>query len=57
MKLTLQKLYLPLSSGGSANYDVVDGGMCSWGDMGNVKALTHVLDLSGVSEDGIVVVL
>ena len=44
-------MYLTLSSGGE-NYDVVDGGMCSCGNMGIVKALTHVLEVGGVSELG-----
>ena len=52
MKLTLKKLYLPLLSGGSENYDVVDGGMCSRGDIGSVKVLTHVLEVGGETEVG-----
>ena len=50
MQLTFKKIYLPLSSGGSENYDVVDVGMCSRGDMGSVKALTHVSEVGGETE-------
>ena len=52
MQLTFKKIYLPLSSGESENYDVIDGGMCSRGDMCSVKALTHVLEVGGETEVG-----
>jgi hypothetical protein len=52
MQLTFKKIYLTLSSGGGENYDVFDGGMCSRGDMGSVKALMHVLEVGGETEVG-----
>ena len=52
MQPILKYIYLPLLSGGTENYDVVGGGMCSWGDIGSVKALTHVLEVGGETEVG-----
>ena len=52
MQLTFKKIYLPLLSGGSENYDEEDGGMCSRGDMGSVKALAHVLEVGSETEVG-----
>ena len=52
MQLTSNNLYLGWSSGGSANWDVVDRGRCGWCDMGSVKALPHVLEVGSVTEVG-----
>ena len=48
----LKKYIYHCRRGGSENYDEVDGGMCSRGDMGSVKALTHVLEVGGETEVG-----
>ena len=57
MQLTLNKLFLPLLSAGTANYEVVDGGRGGRSDMDGVKARPYVLGMSGVLEDGVVVIL
>ena len=57
MQLTLNKLFLTLSLAGRANYEVVDGGRGDRSDMIGVKARTHVLDMGGVSEDRVAVIL
>ena len=55
--LTLNKLFLLLSSTGRANYGVVDSGWDGRDDKKGVKARLHVLDMGGASEDGVVVIL
>ena len=55
--LTLNNLFLLLSSTGRANYGVVDSGWDGRDDKKGVKARPHVLDMGGASEDGVVVIL
>ena len=57
MQLILNKLSLLLSLGGSAHYDVVDGGRGDWSDMQHIKALVNVLDMDAVSKVGVIVIL